>query len=59
MYDVKLDFKKHIDQLRYMLALDYIYESNKQHQSESQIKTEKECQSKNEHELVMPEPKQI
>ena len=38
-----------------MPVIDDIYESNKQHQPESWIKTEKECQSRNE--LVMREPK--
>ena len=62
MYDVKLDFhnsliQKHVNQLRFMPVIDDIYESNKQHHPESQHKTEKECQSKNQHELVMPEPK--
>ena len=40
-----------------MPVIDDIYESNKQHHPESQHRTEKECQSKNQHELVMPEPK--
>ena len=62
MYDVRLDFhnsviQKHVNQLRFMPVIDYIYESNKQRHPESQHKTEKECQSKNQHELVMPEPK--
>lgn len=57
MSDVKLDFKNLTDQIRSMPVLADIYESNKQHQPESQIKTEKECQSKNERELALPEPK--
>ena len=40
-----------------MPVIDDICDSNKQHQPESRIKTEKECQGKNEHELVVPEPK--
>ena len=62
MYDVKLDcnnsiIQRHVDQLRYMPVIDDIYDSNKQHQLESRLETEKECQGKNEHELVVPEPK--
>ena len=38
-------------------VIDDIYDSNKQHQPESRIKTEKECQGKNEHELLVPENK--
>ena len=60
MYDVILDcnnsiIEKHVDQLGYISIIDnHIYQSNKQHQTKSQIKTEKECQSKNEHKFVIP-----
>ena len=40
-----------------MPVIDDIYGSEKQHQPESRIETEKECRGKNEHELVKPEPK--
>ena len=40
-----------------MPVIDDICDSNKQHQPESRIETEKECQGKNEHKLVVPEPK--
>ena len=62
MYDVKLDcnnsiIQQHVDQLLYMPVIDDIYDSNKQHQPGSRIETEKEFQGKNEHELVVAEPK--
>ena len=62
MYDVKLDFnslimQQHVDLLCYMPVIDSIYESIKQHYPKSLIKTEKECQSMIEDELVIPELK--
>ena len=49
--------QRHVDQLRYIPVIDDIHDSNKQHQPKSRIETEKEFQGKNEHELVVPEPK--
>ena len=62
MYDVKLDCnnsvtQRHVDQLRYMPVIDDIYGSNKQHQPESRIATEKKRHGENEHELVVPKPR--
>ena len=62
MYDVKLDcnnsiIQRHVDQLRCMPVIDDIYDSNKQHQPESQIATEKERHGENEHELEVAKPK--
>ena len=58
MYDVKLDCnnsvtQRHVDQLRYMPVIDDIYGSNKQHEPESRIATEKKRHGQNEHELVV------
>ena len=40
-----------------MPVIDDIYDSNKQHQPESQTATEKERHGENEHELEVPKPK--
>ena len=61
MYDVKLDcnnsiIQRHVEQLRYMSVIDYIYDSNKQHHPGSRIETEKKCQGKNKHEIAVSEP---
>ena len=58
MCDAKLDcnnsvIQRHVDQLRYMPVIDDIYESNKQHQLESRMATEKARHGENEHELVV------
>ena len=51
--------QQHVDLLHYMPVIEDIYDSNKQHQPKSWIKIEKKCQGKNEHEIVVPEPKTI
>ena len=46
-----------INYITYIADPDDIYDSNKQHQPESWIETEKYRHGKNEHELLVPKPK--